>query len=400
MKRILISIVFFFLIVGIYSWRGQGVVLAQTACIQGDANGDGRVTLADFAVWRSIYLGQNPTPTSGITPTPVSAKAKLILHNWPGGGAISPQYVKDNLTWLETNREFLDGVAVIFNGSGEVMTNQPTTYETYMVALAPLKNLPATKLKTNFALVFNNKPADVFDDWTIARQNWKNLAKAVKDTGLAGIMFDNEEYFEFWGDWPEYSKYKEKTLNEYQLQTMLRGKQIMEVIVSQFPDIDVMFLHGPYISEPKSVGKVYALPDYNELKGPFFSGFMQGKGTTATLIDGGEIYNLRTVDQFNKAYEWQKNGMSSDETNSAFVPPQLRPIWKRDLSVAYGIYNKPEPSEVWTPAVYQSTLMNALNRADDYVWLYTDDESFINIGSPQMGAEWIQAARNAKNAAQ
>lgn len=66
-------------------------VSAQSACVQGDTNGDGRVTLADFAVWRSVFLSQNvsPTPTSpsptptavppSVTPTPgVSAWGKIF----------------------------------------------------------------------------------------------------------------------------------------------------------------------------------------------------------------------------------------------------------------------------------------------------------------------------------
>jgi hypothetical protein len=43
---------------------------AQSACIQGDANGDGIVTLADYAVWRSVFLSKvTPQPTTAATPT-------------------------------------------------------------------------------------------------------------------------------------------------------------------------------------------------------------------------------------------------------------------------------------------------------------------------------------------
>lgn len=42
-------------------------VFAVDACLVGDANNDGRVTIADFAVWRSIFLQNAPSPTA--TPT-------------------------------------------------------------------------------------------------------------------------------------------------------------------------------------------------------------------------------------------------------------------------------------------------------------------------------------------
>lgn len=49
-------------------------VQAQASCMLGDANNDQRISLADFEVWRSIYLSNNnplPTPTIvAATPTP------------------------------------------------------------------------------------------------------------------------------------------------------------------------------------------------------------------------------------------------------------------------------------------------------------------------------------------
>lgn len=380
-------------------------VRAQDTFKLGDANGDGQVSLADFEVWRQVYTQSQPTPdpTPGsptIAPTQQpTANKRLILHNWPGGAAMSPQYVRDNAAWFETKRDFLDGVAVIFPGSAQVMKNNVTSYDAYLNALSPVKNLPTTNIKYNFALVFNNRPADVFDDWTGAIQNWKNLARAARDTGLTGIMFDNEEYFEYWGNWPEQSTYKDKTLKQYQDQTRLRGRQVMEAVASEFPTVDFIVLHGPYISEPSSPDPTYNfVSSSNELKGPFFAGLMEGKGSTATVIDGGEMYGLRSASDFSIAYNWQRNGIASDETNSAFIPAALRPIWKRDISVSYGIYNKGDPrGGTMTPTIYQTTLTHALRQADKYVWLYTDDSSFINIGSPQMGEDWMNAARNAKN---
>lgn len=44
-------------------------VLAQTACVQGDANGDGLVTLTDFALWRQVFLSNLPTTMPTTVPT-------------------------------------------------------------------------------------------------------------------------------------------------------------------------------------------------------------------------------------------------------------------------------------------------------------------------------------------
>ena len=73
------------------------------------------------------------------------------------------------------------------------------------------------------------------------------------------------------------------------------GRQVMEAMIGEFPGIEVLTYHGPYISEPN-----YRIPeiilgqadswDHYELAGPFFVGMMQGKGTEASVIDGGEVY--------------------------------------------------------------------------------------------------------------
>lgn len=37
-------------------------VVAQNACVEGDANGDGRITLVDYQVWRRVFMSGTPTP--------------------------------------------------------------------------------------------------------------------------------------------------------------------------------------------------------------------------------------------------------------------------------------------------------------------------------------------------
>ena len=46
----------------------------------------------------------------------------------------------------------------------------------------------------NFAMAWLLRNADFFDDWTNTIQSYQNFAIAVRDAGLTGICFDNEEY--------------------------------------------------------------------------------------------------------------------------------------------------------------------------------------------------------------
>lgn len=57
---ILIAVIILF--AGIYIARTPVQDHAQNACIEGDANGDTRVTLVDYQVWRRVYMA-SPSPT-------------------------------------------------------------------------------------------------------------------------------------------------------------------------------------------------------------------------------------------------------------------------------------------------------------------------------------------------
>jgi len=56
------------------------------------------------------------------------------------------------------------------------------------------------------------------------------LAKVLKDYGYKGIFFDDEEYNGQIWNYPDACKYKNKTLEEYQAQSRMRGRQVMDTI--------------------------------------------------------------------------------------------------------------------------------------------------------------------------
>ena len=36
------------------------------------------------------------------------------------------------------------------------------------------------------------------------------------------------------------------------------------------------------------------------------------------MVDGGELYHLRTADEFRRSYEWRKNDLASDAVDLKF----------------------------------------------------------------------------------
>jgi hypothetical protein len=357
----------------------------------------GRLALAAAA----LLAGASPGQGSGAQG---KAAPCLILHDWFGKSpAATPAYVREHFEFLESQP--FDGLALYLrtpdlslNVSGSVMSDTPLGAEKIAGVLQPVARLPWKTLLHNFAAVLSQHPPDVFDPWNVVVENFGALARAARDAGLEGVYFDNENYGTRWADYPSGVAYPQKSLRDYQVQARLRGKQLMQAMTAAFPEITVLSLHGPYISEPKAPSPLF--PSWqrsNRLLGPFFAGFVEGAGTRARVVDGGELYHLRSPEEFRKSYEWRKRTIASDRVDCAYLPAELRAQWPTRVDVAFGILDQPFGGQAMDPAVLQASLTHALRQTDRYVWLYVEGPTLL-APSSQGGApaDWVAAVRQAR----
>jgi hypothetical protein len=226
------------------------------------------------------------------------------------------------------------------------------------------------------------------------------LAKVLKEKGIEGIFFDNEEYRRPLFNYPEDCSDPSKSLQEYQDQARLRGRQIMQAIGGEYPQIVFVVLHGPYSScssTPENVRGGATKWQLEELRGPFSVGLIEGLANRSRFVDGGEIYGYRTADDFQVSYDFRKYGIASPETNCSFISNYLRSVWPLKVSIAFGVYNHPFAGQAMTPAILRSTLKRALQRCDDYVWLYFEKQNWYAPG--EIPQEWVDAVVAARAAA-
>ena len=131
----------------------------------------------------------------------------LIYAGWFGNTIPTPGFIRNNLTFLETQPfrgliAYLRDDATGANATSGIMTPNAMSPATLASIVSPLKGLPFRNLVDNFGLVQGSSPPDFFDDWTNPIQNFANLAGVLKDAGLRGICFDNEQYAKAWGNYP------------------------------------------------------------------------------------------------------------------------------------------------------------------------------------------------------
>lgn len=336
-----------------------------------------------------------------MTADPCRKQALLILAQQPDTTSTLPAIIAKNIGHIESMP--FDGMFINSRSGWEVMAGKTMTWDEISSEFAPLKGA-FKKFKNNFLMIYIDFPGDFWDEdaWNTTAENFALMARMAKELGCSGIVYDNEEYKESrWLDYEGSYKNTAYDLNEHRDQSMARGRQVMEAMVREFPGIEVLNYHGPYLSEPN-----YRIPsivfgqaatwDHYELLGPFFVGMMQGKSPQAAVIDGGEVYQYRSAEDFNTSYMIRKYEIASEETDSWFIPLKMRMDWPNQIQVAFGVYNKQwKPDYPMNPEIMESTLINAMHNTDKYVWYYTEEDNWLLPG--KMPEVWQQAVRNARD---
>lgn len=309
---------------------------------------------------------------------PALAQKRLIfMDGYLGWSYNLPAYLIEHVEAVEL-RPF-SGVAVVGNVfTSYVMSANPNnnnvTYERVWNEVGGLKDLYQKKTD-NFLRINLDFPGDFWDDnaWQITTRNFAAVAKAAKNLGFKGILFDDEVYangqhiqanfmsnfkfpkradvsanpenYEGWeiaesltnrGDWMDYNchidgvslidstecSYRNEaySFKQHMDKVAARFKTIMQAMQNEFSDIDILVLHGPATAHPKTnIESLYIKPNSlfgtNEYKGAMFLGFKQGLNDTASLHDMGEFYRYQTTEHFENAYQWRKVDIVSNEYN-------------------------------------------------------------------------------------
>ena len=327
---------------------------------------------------------------------------KLILHQ-RGLIAVSPATLRDKLATMETTLTAYDGVFLRLPATGDLLTTAAAVKASAIATdLEPLYALRPTRLKYNFAVMPIQRDLDVFDDWSIPLANIGALAKVARDAGLVGIVVDNESLAGFRGNYPYDLKFPNRTIEDYRAQTQVIGRKIMQAIVAEFPDAAIVVLRGAAGADPDSPANLVNREfDSAQLIGPFFAGFVEGKGggARALLVDGGTDYGLRTAEQFIAAAAWRRTGLPAATTTSSFISDTVRAAWPTAVNVAFGVREldgaRGNLLPNW-PMLFANTLVQSLRASDTFVWASFDLTDMTQAAATE---PFVAAAAQARVAA-
>jgi hypothetical protein len=254
-----------------------------------------------------------------------------------------------------------------------------------------LAELPQGITKEVYIEVVMDRPGDLLDDaaWNTVITNFTHLAQAATElnsTGdytFKGIVIDNEDYNGNIFNCEDYNA--EANCDSYKDTMYQRGKDIMRGVLSAWPSVIMMQMHGPYTSDcdrPDYIAGV-GVPCF-DLKGSFFAGMVQAVSETPgahPLLNGGQDYVLYSSNDFQKHYTYTE---AMGEQDFDFIPANLRPAWAQHVETSFMVYNRkivrstsgqaryPDytAEELETP---RTQLENARCVADTIVWFYIED---------------------------
>ncbi len=166
------------------------------------------------------------------------------------------------------NTQPFDGITIYVNNisSGDSgrgfsyrgFTPQPFSEEELDLSLSPLEgvnlgNITFNLIRVYLATMSGNTgydpiltQVDFFDDvgWANILQNFTNMSKVARRVGIKGYLLDNEAYSP-WASYASTLHSGTKTLQEYQVQAKLRGRQLMRTILAEMPDAAILWEVAP-----------------------------------------------------------------------------------------------------------------------------------------------------------
>ena len=227
---------------------------------------------------------------------------------------------------------------------------------------------------------------DYYDDalWETIAENIRVVAKAARESGCAGLVFDPEQYGgdRCWSHVTNASATKvDKPYPEFAEQVRRRGRKFGEALSAGYPDCVLLFFIGHsmttvHLKARVEAGEEATLETLGDLYAPFLDGMLEGTSDGTVFVDGMEsAYSYATAEEFIKG-RWLALGESLAVTE---VPEVFRRkvrcgfgIWTDNRYDGFGWYPYNIERNRFSPERLQRSIHLALKYGDGYVWLWNE----------------------------
>ncbi|MGC8977472.1 MAG: hypothetical protein ACP5OB_07640 [Candidatus Ratteibacteria bacterium] len=360
----------------------------------------------------------------------VKGEKKIIYYGW---GTRDTIYVRENWEKMEEMPFDGIGISVAINRDKPTIGNGATgnllgwnlfgpvafKYEDFKEAIDDLKVPKWKKFKDNFLVcAVASKGQDYglnwFDEerWKKIYNNWEIFIRIAKEGNLKGVLIDFEHYdydCELFCYIHHKNKREDRTFSEYKEIARKRGRDIMKITKKIFPDITIIYTPGYsfYLIdkiEKKCRGKSEEETRYSLLPS-FLDGILEESTNKMKIIEIGVTpeYGYRSLYSYTEKIDFQK-AYGAVKTYSLLVSEVPNIHWER-IKVGFATsldypcreWNTEDLSKnYYTPEKFYTTLKNALEICNEYVWLYTGSIKPQFFPRANIPDEYIDAIKKAK----
>lgn len=270
-----------------------------------------------------------------------------------------------------------------------------------------IDDLRATKFHrfTDNFLRFNTTPAklDWFDDHSVVIHNCRVTAWTAKQGGVKGLLFDIEQYEGQLFDYRKQRDKETKTWDVYAAKVRQRGREVMNAFQDGYPDVTIFLTFGYSLPWNESnQGKRSLAECHYGLLAPFLDGMLDAARGRILLVDGNEgAYRFRDTNRFAASYRTMKQDL---------LPIVHGEGYHERFSFSFGLWMDCDwrntgwstndfTKNFYTPEAFEQSARTALQTADEYVWVYTEQPRWWSAnGKPENLPEAYQRAVRAARA--
>lgn len=255
-------------------------------------------------------------------------------------------------------------------------------------AARDLRKTRFRRFTDNFLRV-NATPGDVdwFDtDWPAVAYNAALCARLARRGGLKGLVLDPEHYTDTAPfDYSRRPQQRMRTYREYAAQARARGREWIQAVNDEYPDLTILCLFGHSVSAMQARNRggdldrglpeeALARSPYG-LLAPFLDGVLEAAHPRTRVFDVHEpSYPLKTREQLEQARA---------EIDGAWRVSLVPATYRRRLRAGFGLWmdndshwrgwHEDASRNHFTPAELETALREALRLSDGYVWVYSQE---------------------------
>ena len=292
------------------------------------------------------------------------SKPKVLFFS-----AVDGQYLADSLEYwgneVGANGFILSYVAEWWSTKDQIFNN-----------LDLLKKInekgPQYGIDSNFikiALGYSELPLWTDEQaWRQIIDNFRNIATLIKQSGTKGIVIDTEKYSTSSLFNPNSDRFKSVKKDILQAKIYERGRQIMQAITEEYPNIEVILLAEGHFAWEADV-KEY------EMWIDFYKGIESVKNNKGITLATEGTYSVTDQDRLTKMYNQIQASMQKAVNDQQF--------WQEKCSLAIGMWplGKAYDNKAarYSPSDFKRQFSQAIVLSPKYVWIYEHGASWFQL---------------------